>query len=525
MRTVVPPVGTLVELMRFASAEFGGRECLRFEGQSLTFADVERQSAQLANVLRDRGVGRGDRVAILLPNCLAWPVAWMAVLRAGAVTVPVNVRYRRSDLGHVLGDSGASAVITDVEHAPQVRELNDATICIVLDAIGDELRRASCTAPDAAVEPGDLANLQYTSGTTGMPKACMLTHDYWIKNSWVLGGVGEVTGDDVVLTAQPFSYIDPLWNFTMCLLLGATLVVLPRFSASGFWPAVRENRATWCYVLGTMPVLLLRQPPDELDTAHRLRMVLCSGINPSLHRELEQRWGVPWREVYGLTEEGGCLAVPLGADDMVGTGVVGRPIGAKQVEVMGADGECADGEVGELVVRGEPLMLGYWHRPDETADVLRDGRLHTGDLGWRDVNGWFHLVGRTKDMIRRGGENISCTEVENVINEHPLVSASAVIAVPDELWGEEAIAYLELSPVVGMASSRSERTESILAHLRARLAPFKVPRYVAFVDELPKTPSERVAKAELRARAAGQGASRYDSIERTWSTPALRGDQ
>lgn len=518
-----PPAATLAELMRWSSIEFGGRECLRFQGHSLTFAEVERHSAKLANILCDRGVTVGDRVAILLPNSLDWPMAWIGVLRAGAVAVPINVRYRSADLQHVLTDSSARAVFTDAEHAPQVRETSDAA-CIVLDAMADELQQTSSTAPDVAITPGDLANLQYTSGTTGMPKACMLTHDYWIKNSHVLAGVGNVTGQDVVLTAQPFSYIDPQWNFTMCLLLGSALVVLPRFSASGFWPAVRENQATWCYVLGTMPTLLLRQPPNELDRTHRLRMVLCSGINPSLHRDLERRWGVPWREAYGLTEEGGCLAVPLDADDTVGTGVIGRPIGAKQVLIAGPDGrEVADGEIGELVVGGEPLMLGYWHRPAETAHVLREGRLHTGDLGWRDADGWFHLIGRTKDMVRRGGENISCTEVENVINEHPLVTASAVIAIPDDLWGEEAMAYLELSSTPSPRSA-TEQAETILTHLRARLAPFKVPRFLEFVDALPRTVSERVAKGELRTRADRQTSVRYDAIERTWIRPALRGD-
>lgn len=519
-----PPAGTLAELMRWSSDEFGDRECLRFQGRSLTFTEVEQYSARLANILCDRGITIGDRVAILLPNSLDWPVAWMGVLRAGAVAVPINVRYRSSDLQHVLTDSAASAVLTDAGHAPMVRAISDVA-CIVLEAMGDELQRASTAAPDVAVGPGDLANLQYTSGTTGMPKACMLTHGYWIRNSWVLAGVGRVTCEDVVLTAQPFSYIDPQWNFTMCLLVGSALVVLPGFSASGFWPAVRENRITWCYVLGTMPMLLLRQPPDRLDRAHRLRMVLCSGINPSLHRDLERRWGVPWREAYGLTEEGGCLAVPLSADHMVGTGVIGRPIGAKQVLAVGPDGrEVADGEIGEFVVRGEPLMLGYWNRPAETANVLRGGQLHTGDLGWRDADGWFHLIGRTKDMVRRGGENISCTEVENVINEHPAVAASAVIAVPDDLWGEEAMAYLELSPAQSFQSA-TERAETILTHLRSRLAPFKVPRFLEFVDELPRTPSERVAKGELRARADRQATARYDSIECRWMRQARLGDR
>lgn len=517
-----PPVRTMAELMRWAADRFAGRGCLRFEGQSLPFDDIDRRSAQLANVLRDRGIARHDRVAILLPNGLDWPVAWMAVLRAGAVAVPINVRYRSADLRHVLGDSGARAVVTDTAHVQPARDAG--ADCIVLNEIGDELERASTVGPDPVVRPDDLANLQYTSGTTGLPKACMLTHDYWIRNSWALGRVGEVTGDDVVLTAQPFSYIDPMWNFTMCLLLGATLVVLRRFSASGFWSAVRENGVTWCYVLGTMPVLMFRQPPSDLDRAHRMRMVLCSGINPSLHRDLESRWGVPWREVYGLTEEGGCLAVPITAVETVGTGVIGRPIGDKQVVVLDPDDrELPDGEVGELVVRGEPLMIGYWGRPEETARLLRSGQLHTGDLGWRDPDGWFHLVGRTKDMVRRGGENISCAELENVIDEHPSVSASAVIAVPDELWGEEAMAYVELGHTVGPADLLTEQAEAILTHVRGRLAPFKVPRFLQFVDRLPKTPSERVAKGELRAQARTATSRYYDAVEQTWKQHALSG--
>jgi acyl-CoA synthetase (AMP-forming)/AMP-acid ligase II len=336
----------------------------------------------------------------------------------------------------------------------------------------------------------------------------MLTHDYWVRQGWITCCVCEVAEDDTVLTAQPFSYMDPQWNLVMAMIAGATLVVLPRFSASGFMEDVRRHGATVFYVLGTMPALLFKQPAHPDDRHNKLRAVMCSGIPPALHADLEARWGAPWREGYGMTETGVDLVTYAEDVDTVGTGVIGRPVPSKQVRVVDENGEdVEDGEAGELITSGRPMMLGYWNRPDATAETIRHGWLHTGDLAVRDADGNIRLVGRLKDMVRRGGENISAVEVEQVLMRSDDVTECAVVAVPDDLFGEEVKAFVQLAPGVPADRNTAQR---LVEHARARLARFKVPRYVEFVDTFPKTPSERIAKAALKDRSTSPPGETYD---------------
>jgi acyl-CoA synthetase (AMP-forming)/AMP-acid ligase II len=468
---------TIPDLLRHAAKQYGRREFLRFPDTSLTFEEADARSDRLAAALMERGVRPGDRVAVMMDNVAGWPLSWLAILKAGAITVPVNVRYRAADLEHVLRDSGAVATLTTAEHAPHI----PGTVHL-LDGLDS-------SAPPRPVDlkPDDVANFQYTSGTTGFPKACLLTHDYWLATARLTADHVRLRDDDVFLMAQAFSYMDPQWTTVMCLLGGVPLVVLPRFSASGFWPAVREHGATLTYVLGTMPLLLHKQPPTPHDRDHRMRLVLCSGIRPDLHREFEDRWGAPWRELYGSTESGPDLLSPLDAGDTVGTGAMGYPPPGKEVTI--------DEKSGEILVRGTPMMKGYWNHPEATAQAFRGGWYHTGDLGVRDAEGRIRHAGRIKDMVRRGGENISCAEVESVLTQHPAVLQAALVPVPDDLWGELPKAFLQLRP--GHAPDEATAM-SVIEHARRHLARFKIPAYVEFVAEFSLTPSARIEKRQLR---------------------------
>ncbi|MBF6445362.1 AMP-binding protein [Nocardia farcinica] len=510
---VDPPIGTLVELLADQAVRSPDREFLRFADGSWTFAEIDDWTSRLARCLIvEDGVRPGDRVAIMLPNIVQWPVAWLAVLKAGAVTVPVNSSYQRADLEFVLQDSGARVVFTDAAHTAlveQVRATNGelADVRIVDAASPAELAAHPAQRPAVEITPDTLANLQYTSGTTGFPKACMLTHDYWVRIGWFCANANSLGADDVVLTSQPFSYMDPQWNTALCLTIGAPLVVLPRFSASGFMADVRKHRATFIYVLGSMPTLLFKQPPTPQDRDNDLRIVLCSAIPVALHAELEQRWGAPWREIFGMTESGVDLFSHVENTEDVGSGRLGQPVPTKQVRVVDPQGrDVGAGESGELITSGKPMMLGYWNRPEETAQTLRDGWLHTGDVAVREA-GSYRLIGRIKDMVRRGGENIASAEVERVLERDDSVVATAVVGVPDELFGEEVKAFVQLAP--GVAASR-ETAQRILDGARNQLARFKLPRYVEFVADFPRTPSERVSKPALKARAAEHPGITYD---------------
>ncbi|WP_245641945.1 AMP-binding protein [Nonomuraea candida] len=485
---------TIPDLMRHAASAYGGREFLRFPDASLTFAEADARSDRLAGALADKGVRPGDRVAIMMDNVPGWPLTWLATLKAGAVTVPVNVRYRAADLAHVLRDSGAVATVTTAGHASRV-----PGTAHLFDALDDGGHRA----PAFHAKPDDVTNFQYTSGTTGFPKACMLTHDYWLRTARVVADQVRLRDDDVIMIAQAYSYLDPQWVTVLALLGGVPLVVLPRFSASGFWASARRHGATLTYVLGTMPLLMHKQPPHPHDRDHRMRVVLCSGIQPDLHAAFEERWGAPWRELYGSTESGADLVMPLDADDTVGTGAMGLAPPGKEVRL--------DPETGEILVRGVPMMKGYWNHPEATAHAFRGGWYHTGDLGVRDERGHLRHAGRIKDMVRRGGENISCAEVERVLAGHPAVLSAALVPIPDDLFGELPKAFVQLrpghEPTAGTAMSVAD-------HARERLAGFKVPAYVEFVAEFPLTPSARIEKRHLLGLRRDQRAAPAIHVER-----------
>lgn len=487
---------SIVEALRKAAATFPGKPFLKFGDQEASFAEAELNADLAAAALIDAGVHAADRVGIYLPNSLVYPQIWLGILIAGAVAVPINVQYQRSDLTHVIADSGLRVIVALDEHRPTLERIADESgleFCVASPARLTE-RAASARLP-AAPTGAVLTNLQYTSGTTGLPKACMLTHEYWVTLGSDAAALVELTGDDVLFTAQMFSYLDPLWNVVACLVTGATLAIAPRFSASTFWTTVREHNVTVFYVVGSMPMLLLKQPAQATDLDHKVRAVLCSGIVPALHRELESRWGVPWRDSYGMTETGVDLAVPFDDEDSVGSGAMGRPVPGKSIRVVDSDGlPVKPGEVGELVVQGRALMRGYWNQPEATARVLGTDGMRTGDLVTIDEKGYVHMVGRIKDMVRRGGENVASAEIEGILCTHPRVRNAAIVAVPDETYGEEIRAVVQIAQDVG---GPHQLADELFAFVERRLARFKVPRYITFVSDMPLTPSGRIIKRAL----------------------------
>jgi acyl-CoA synthetase (AMP-forming)/AMP-acid ligase II len=504
-------------LLLQAAERFGDREFLRFEDASLTFAAASHLSEQIASGLFAQGIKAGDRVAILMTNVSAWPLCWLAAVRIGAAAVPINPACGESDLGHALQDSGTTLLIASEELLGLAdRVITALNLPVEVQTAKQLLEAGSGRRDRCATAPSHrtLASLQYTSGTTGLPKACMLSHAYWLRTAWLMALHSELTAEDVVLTAQAFSYIDPQWKMLMSLVRGAKLVVLPRFSASGFWDSAREHRATVTYVLGSMPTLLYKQPPSPKDRDNAMRLVLCSAIPRHLHSKLESRWGAPWREVYGSTESGLDLIASVRALDTVGTGAMGLPPEGKELRVVDDDERSVlPGQTGQIVVRGQPMMDGYWNYPDVTAEVFRHGWFHTGDRGYVDQDGYIHHAGRLKDLIRRGGANISPAEVETVLEAHPDVNCAAVVGIPDPLFDEVPKAFLRLR---AGCTANTETALSIIRHARKQLARFKVPVFLEFVDDFPTTPSARIRKSVLSARSGDPRAGTFDVLAATW---------
>ena len=529
MNVETPAWHSLGQLLHEQAKRFGHRTLFRFEETTMTFAQAEEQTNRLASVLKAHHVGKGVPVAVMLPNSIDFPIVWLAIAKVGAVMVPINTQYQERDLGYILSDSGARFAVVGLKQAAIILQVQPA--CPQLQTIGvlatagtvptglHDIRREMDVAPasysNEQISPTDLLNVQYTSGTTGFPKGCMLTHEYWLLLGELVAEYLALREDDVNLTAQPFYYMDPQWNTVLCMLEGIPLVILPRFSASTFWEAINAYDVSFFYLLGTMPLYLLKQPEQpELEQHHRVRIVLCSGIVPQLHALYESRWKVPWREVYGTTESGADLFVPLDDAATVGSGAIGRPVRTKEACILDPEGrELATDEIGELAVRGKPLMLGYYRKPEATAEKIHDSWLHSGDLAFRDTRGYYHLVGRLKDMIRRSGENIAASEVEAVLCEHPQVRAAAVVAEPDELRGEEVSAFIQLQPGETPTSTPPQR---LIDFVKTRLAPFKVPRFITYVESFPLTPSERVAKHQLLERHDEEARRTYDATTQTW---------
>ncbi|MBN6034805.1 ATP-dependent acyl-CoA ligase [Amycolatopsis sp. 195334CR] len=504
-------VDDLVALVTRAATQWPDKEAWHFDatGERLTFADIDAQTTEFAIALAELGVERGDRVAVMLRNQPEFPLLWLALAKLGASLVPVNTNYRELDGKHVLAHSGAKLAVAAEEFVELLNTIApDTAVRRVLTPA--ELSKTG-PASEFTASGEQPANVQYTSGTTGAPKGCVLPHRYWttLAKSLVLHDP-EVYSGDVLLTAQPFHYIDPQWNVALGLASGAKLVVLDRFHPSTFWAKVREHRVTWFYCLGLMPTLLLRQPEAPEDREHHVRAIFASAIPRDLHADLEARWGVPWFEAFGMTETGSDIRVSAADhDELVGTGCIGRPNTAREVMIADEHGKpLPRGETGELLIRGIGLMQGYHEDPGATERAFRGGWFHTGDLARMDAGGRVFYVGRTKDMIRRSGENISADEVERALLLHPEVRLAAVIAVPDELRGEEIKAYVVLS------GERAVDPDELASFCGEKLAYFKVPRFWVYADALPLTPSERVAKGELRKEDPRAGA--YDRTESRW---------
>ncbi len=509
---------TLAGAVRSAAERWPDRVAWRFDpGETLTFADVDRLTRGYAQVLSDRGVRAGDRVALLLSNEAAFPLTWIALSLLGAAAVPLNTRYQTADAEHVLRRAHVSAIVPGAQFGPLLDRLPPDLPALGRIVPAPELVAAAGQTDQAGgfglPEPAGTANIQFTSGTTGRPKGCVLPHSYWTRLAGSL--VGEfpyLSADDVMLTAQPFSYIDPQWNVAAALLAGAELVILDGFHPSTFWAKVREHQVTYFYCLGAMPGLLLRMPSSPDDRHHRVRVVQCSAIPPTLHATLEKRWDVPWYEAFGMTETGADLRVTdADHDELVGTGCLGGPVSYRKVQITGDDGRPVPaGQTGEITLSGPGMMDGYDGDPEATAQVLRDGWFHTGDLGRMDAQGRVYHAGRIKDMIRRGGENVAAREVEEVLLAHPGIRLAAVTAVPDEIRGEEVKAYY----VTG--DSTEIGPAELAAYCRERLASFKVPRFWQPAGDLPRTDSERVVKKQL-ATLAGPV---FDAADGTWADSA-----
>lgn len=521
-----PFYATIPELVAAAAARDPDLPAAVFieDDETVTRAALAEDSARLANALAAIGVGKGTAVGIMLPNRREYPITWVALARLGAVAVPINPRYTARELGYALTDSGASYLVIDEEHLPLFETLPDRPAALTNDHVivrgrpalpASRAWAALCAAGSAAFVPrepvagGDIVNIQYTSGTTGFPKGCLLPQDYWLVMARATMAWMEHPARRM-FAQNPFHYMNCQFMLLIALARGATLFIARRPSATRFLPWIKQYGIEWC----VFPEIVLRQPERPDDATTQLKEVLLAAVSPTGQREIERRFKVFARELYGMTEIGPGLAMPVGCTDMTGAGSVGIEMLYRRASIRDEAGNpVPDGERGELWMAGRGMMKGYHDKPEANADSFRGEWFRTGDLAVRDRRGFFYIVGRTKDMIRRSGENIAAREVEVVAMMLPEVVDAAVVPVPDPDRGEEVKLYMVLREGLTPADLPVERVRE---HCRAKLAPFKVPRYYAYVDDFPRTASNKIEKGILKARTPDLRAGAYDAVDGVW---------
>jgi crotonobetaine/carnitine-CoA ligase len=493
------------------------------DGIARTWKDVLARVDLAASALYSLGVREGSHVAVMAWNIEEFPVTWLALAKLGATMVPVNARYTAREVTYVLGTSAATHLVFEEQFLQTIEETDrpnvpDSNVVVIGDApaqfrswrqINDE---ATGDAPTAPADPERLLNLQYTSGTTGFSKACMLSHRYWV----ILGLTSvEMFGTKIerFYASLSFFYMVPQRILMNTIFAGGCIVFPRKPSAKRFMLDVARYDCEYC-----LPFLSISKEPERpQDRAHRMK-IGSSGLGTLATGEqgaFQNRFNFLIQNFYGMTEIGGATMVPAHhVARMTDTGTIGLTLPFREVGVFDENGSpVRPGEMGEICVKGPGLLQGYFGNPEATDNSFRGGWFRTGDLGRQDSDGYFYLAGRLKDMVRRGGENIAAREVETILRMIPDVLEAAIVPVADEHTGEEVKAYVQLREG---ATPEKVGPELIVDHCTRNLAPFKVPRYIEYVSEFPLTDSNRVQKRELIAAKSDLRQGSYDRLLGKW---------
>ncbi|MBD9381430.1 MULTISPECIES: AMP-binding protein [Achromobacter] len=483
----------------------------------LSYAQAAESIEALRAAYARAGYGHGHRAGLLLENRPAFFLHWFALNALGVSVVPINPDLRAAELEYLTGHSEiALAVALPERHADLLAAAERAGRELCVMGPDDTPPAAPFAAPLAGSEPDILTEcaLLYTSGTTGRPKGCILPNRYFLHaGGWYarIGGLCELRpGQERMLTPLPLVHMNAMAYSAMAMLLtGGCLIPLDRFHPKTWWDSVRDSGATVLHYLGVMPAILMKAEPSARDKQPAIRFGFGAGVDRKLHQPFEERFGFPLLEAWAMTETGaGAVIIANHEPRHIGSSCFGREEEDVLVRIVADSGlEAAAGEPGELLVRhagDDPrygFFAGYLKDQDATSQAWEDGWFHTGDIVRRDADGALRFVDRKKNVIRRSGENISAVEVESVLLQHPLVKAVAVAAVPDAVRGDEVLACVvpESLPAEGVAMAEAAR--SIVQWSLEQLAYYKAPGYVAFVDSLPLTTTNKIQRGEMKALA------------------------
>jgi len=471
------------------------------DGRSYTYRQFAEAVNRLAALLSEQGIRKGDAVSLLLPNSVEYVIAYFSCWQLGALAGPINSLLKEHEMTYVICDSEAKALLVHTEFHPIIEkirsQLTSVKTVITFDneseatksVTGKQLESSSITSDDEAI-------IIYTSGTTGRPKGCLLTHGNIVSNARQISEWLAFGPTDRLLTIMPLFHMNAVSVTTMsALYAGGSTVVSPKFSASRFWKIISDYEITSFGSVATMLSMLLSTYPNGVPEGlktDQLRFAMCGSapVPGEVIKRFEETFGCLVIEGYGLSEST-CRSTFNPPDLRRRFGSCGLPIGNEMRVVDEDDSEVKDGTLGEIVLRGENILKGYYKNPAATAAAFRNGWFHTGDIGYRDGDGFYYVVDRKSDMIIRGGENIYPREIDEVLYQHPAVAAAAAVGIPDELYGEEVTAFVVLK------ESESVTEKELINFCRERLADYKCPKTVRLVEEIPKGPTGKLLKREL----------------------------
>jgi long-chain acyl-CoA synthetase len=504
------------ELLEARAREYPDKEFLISEssGRAFTYTEFDRAINHAATLLASQGARRGERVSLLLTNSVEYLIFYFACFKIGAWAGPVNALLKPQEIEFIIGNSESLIVVTQPDLCSKLATARTTRSVVVVDGNGaleapKEYARYSLPAPrqlsrfreppavEGAITDDSEAVIIYTSGTTGKPKGVLLTHGNLLANAEQISRWLHLGPADRSLLIMPLFHVNALMTTGLAALwAGASIVLAPRFSASRHWETVSAHGVTYFGSVATMLSLLNQTYPEGVPDGFdigRLRFALCGSapVPVEVIKRFEALFACPVIEGYGLSEST-CRSTfnPVGEGRRAGS--VGLPIGNEVKVFDEQDRELEPGEVGEIVLRGPNIMKGYYHNEAATREAFRSGWFHTGDLGYKDADGFFYIVDRKSDMIIRGGENIYPREIDEVLYQHPKVKDAATVGVPDALFGEEVKSFV----VLGEGHRATE--QELIDFCLERLADFKCPKSIEFLDDIPKGPTGKLLKRELQ---------------------------
>jgi len=484
---------------------------VKFESDSLTYGDFNREGNKVANFISDLGLVKGDTCAVMLPNSPEFLVTWLGLTRIGVVEVPINIAFRGDLLAYILNKSECQVLVISSQWIDRVKAIKaDLNYLRHVIVVGDEfdkttegihwhsfhtlISQASDATVDVEIKPSDPSLILFTSGTTGPSKGAILTHRANFSLAATVCDLMDYSPTDRLFTVFPLYHVNARYSTILAALVADCDVVMHnRFSASKFWDICRKENITSFTYMGSLLTILMKQPEQDNDAENPVRQIQGAPVPLEIYEDFEKRFNVKITEAYGSTEVG---VATVNRAESFRKGSCGKAVSIYEVEIHDENGKrCPVGVIGEIVIRPKEswvMFSGYYGMAEETVKTWQNLWFHTGDRGRMDDDGYFYFIDRKKDVVRRRGENISSYEIERVINNHPKVLESAIVGVPSELSEEEVLA------VVIVKEGEELVPEELLEFCQSRMAHFAVPRYIRFIQELPRTPSQRVEKYKLR---------------------------